>query len=95
VEELLQKSGGWPELLTAGLQNADQYALCACALLGAITARDLAGYHHRTNGLLGAISQLRHFLPKMRIFFNQLPHVPKLLAPWRKISAALEAALRR
>jgi len=39
--------------------------------------------------------QLRHFLPKMRIFFNQLPHVPKLLAPWRKTSAALEAASRR
>lgn len=39
--------------------------------------------------------QLCHFLPKTRIFFNQLPHVPKLLAPWRKTSAALEAASRR
>ena len=155
VEELLQKSGGWPEPLTAGLQNADQYALRACALLGAIAAPYMAGYHQGTDGLLGAIvcrlqsrvverserriplcaqsfrpsapacqdehwanaarrvlpwrsagalrlfqgaqqlrhptlqffypalqsflgrPQLCHFLPKTRIFFNQLPHVPK------------------
>src|SRR5271157_2034061 len=54
-EQSFQEPGRWPELLTAGLYDTDQYALGMCALLGTIAAPDLAGDYHGTNGLFGPV----------------------------------------
>ena len=44
-EQLLEERGWGPELLAAGLQNADQHTLCMRALFGAVSAPYLARNH--------------------------------------------------
>src|SRR5260370_5398064 len=50
----MEKRGGRSELLATGLQNADQDALGACSLRGAIPTPYLAGHDHGTDCLFGA-----------------------------------------